>query len=316
MTRDSAAAVPDRTPDFDRLHPYLSALLDATPAHVRIAADPVAFPHRYSDASDIEIAAVVAGLLAFGRVAAFRPILDTLFTAFDEAGGPRCYIAQFDERRHASLRPIVYRWNRGIDFILLFATLRELLERKPTLGAYFPCRDSARETLTAAISAWRDTAVALAPRLGIPAVEFGELPRGFRYFLPSPEDGSACKRWNMILRWLVRSEDGVDFGIWTHLSASQLVLPLDTHTGRIGRMLGLTARNDDSWRTAEEITTHLRNLDPDDPVRFDFALAHLGISGGCKSRYIPSICDACALRPVCTSVPPIDRVPDVLGERP
>ncbi|MBW2258057.1 MAG: DUF2400 family protein, partial [Deltaproteobacteria bacterium] len=135
-----------------------------------------------------------------------------------------------------------------------------------------------------------------------PARAFGDLPRGFRTFLPSPTGGSACKRWNMFLRWMVRPPtEGIDLGLWDSLPPSALVVPLDTHVLRIARLVGLTRRRDGSWRTAAEITANLRLLDPDDPVRFDFALAHLGISGACKGRRDEAVCSACPLRPVCVA---------------
>jgi uncharacterized protein (TIGR02757 family) len=102
----------------------------------------------------------------------------------------------------------------------------------------------------------------------------------------------------MLLRWMVRPAEGIDLGLW-RLPARALVLPLDTHTHRIARYVGLTARNDASWRTAVEITDALAMLDPLDPVRFDFALAHLGISGQCRREYDAEICTRCALFPVC-----------------
>ena len=126
---------------------------------------------------------------------------------------------------------------------------------------------------------------------------FAELSQGYRYLLPHPDSGSACKRWCMLLRWMVRSE-APDVGLWK-LPTHKLIMPLDTHVHRIARFVGLTHRADSSWKTAREITHNLRKIDPDDPVRFDFALAHLGISGGCKGRRIAAICDACSLVEVC-----------------
>ena len=93
--------------------------------------------------------------------------------------------------------------------------------------------------------------------------------------------------------------DGVDLGLWRAIPPSALVIPLDTHVGRIARLLGLTTRGDTSWRTAESITASLRRFDAADPVRFDFALAHLGISGACAGRRVPTICAACPLDDVC-----------------
>ena len=101
----------------------------------------------------------------------------------------------------------------------------------------------------------------------------------------------------MLLRWMVRSHTP-DIGVWA-LPQNKLIIPLDTHIHRIAGFVGLTRRNDGSWKTAIEITRNLKKLDPGDPVRFDFVLAHLGISGNCKGRRINEICTACTLLPVC-----------------
>jgi len=93
----------------------------------------------------------------------------------------------------------------------------------------------------------------------------------------------------------------VDLGLWTTRAPAELLVPLDTHVLRLSQFLGLTRRKDGSLRTAREITAALAACDPADPVRYDFALAHLGISGGCRGRRDPTICPACSLHPVCTA---------------
>jgi hypothetical protein len=98
---------------------------------------------------------------------------------------------------------------------------------------------------------------------------------------------------------MVRGPDAVDLGIWKGVPRSTLIIPLDTHVARIARCLGLTDRQDMSWRTAEEITRNLRVLDPEDPVRYDFALCHLGMSGACPPRPEAGKCACCALGTVC-----------------
>ena len=98
---------------------------------------------------------------------------------------------------------------------------------------------------------------------------------------------------------MVRGPDGVDFGLWRDVPAAALVVPLDTHVHRIGRFIGLTRRKDLSWKTAEDLTRRLRLLDPADPVRYDFALSHLGISGTCAARKDARRCAGCPLKPIC-----------------
>ena len=98
---------------------------------------------------------------------------------------------------------------------------------------------------------------------------------------------------------MIRGPDGVDVRAWDHVSPADLVIPLDVHVGRISRMIGLCTSPDSSWRTAEAITAALRTLDAEDPLRFDFALAHLGISDGCSGAFQPTVCGACPLFPGC-----------------
>ncbi|HZN92334.1 MAG TPA: DUF2400 family protein [Myxococcales bacterium] len=111
--------------------------------------------------------------------------------------------------------------------------------------------------------------------------------------------GGAAKRLNLYLRWMVRGPDEVDFGIWTRVSPARLVIPLDTHIHRMARHLGLTRRKTAGWKTAEEITAALRRIDPADPVKYDFALCHFGMSGACPLKPARAVCEGCALLPAC-----------------
>ena len=121
--------------------------------------------------------------------------------------------------------------------------------------------------------------------------------RRVAWFFPRPAGGSACKRLNLFLRWMVR-RDAVDFGVWSGLPASRLVVPLDTHVIRVGRCLRLTRYRSPGWAMAREITDSLRRLDPADPVRYDFALCHLGMMDACGFGR-PQRDDRCPLRGVC-----------------
>lgn len=125
-----------------------------------------------------------------------------------------------------------------------------------------------------------------------------DLPRERDFLFPDPAKGSACKRHNLFLRWMVRGPDGVDLGLWSVLSPRDLVVPLDTHMARFGRWLGLTARRAGDWRTAEEITAAFRAVCPADPVRYDFALTRIGILRECTAAR-RGRCDACPLAALC-----------------
>jgi len=269
---------------------HLAAVERLAATEANLARDPVRFPRAYRAAggepADIEIAAFVAAQLAYGRVDLFGPVIARLLAVTDRYGGPAAYVRAFDAERAAALDGLVYRWNRPQDFVLLFRTLQRVYSERGSLGALFAPGPVAR-SLGDAIDALRAHAPA-------------ETTRGFRTWLAHPADGSACKRHLMLLRWMVRRE-GVDLGMWTHLSPADLVIPLDTHVMRVSRFLGLTARADPSWRTAEEVTAALRAIDPEDPVRFDFALAHLGISGACRGRRDAEVCPGCPLDRICAA---------------
>ncbi len=263
---------------------HLARAEEALPRGAAIARDPVRFPRSYAEQEDREVAAVLAACCAFGRVELFGPVVARALAVTDRYGGPGAFARRFDPARAAALEGVAYRWNRTEDFVRLFALLGQVLQRHGSVGALFAPGPAAR-SLGDAMDSLR-------------ALAGPELPRSFRTWLPHPREGSACKRWLMLMRWMVR-RDEVDLGLWSHLSPRDLVMPLDTHVSRIARFVGLTQRQDAGWRTAEEVTAALRHLDPEDPVRFDFALAHLGISGGCLGRRDARICPACPLEAVC-----------------
>jgi uncharacterized protein (TIGR02757 family) len=194
----------------------------------------------------------------------------------------------------------LYRFNRPADLAALAAAAGEVRRRHGGLGVRF----------AALFREAGGGAPALRPALARFAAELREAPpvarllrgrggRGLRHLLPDPAGPGASKRWNLYLRWMVRGPDGVDLGIWAGVPPSALVVPLDTHVHRVSRALGLTVRRDASWRTAEEITASLRRIDPLDPVRYDFALCHMGMSGLCPARRDPDRCEACALGAAC-----------------
>ncbi len=279
---------------------HLEALLANTDTQARIAFDPVAFPHRYEHPDDVELAAIIAAQLAYGRVSLFRPRIAQLLERADEFGGPRKYIENLDlGRERAALDGFVYRLQRGEHIALFLAGLQGVLVDHGQIGTVFNASDDEEDSgpaLIRGITVLREATVRAAQVDG-----FAMLPRGVKFLLSHPGGGSATKRWNMLARWMVRPADGVDLGLWKGIVPRQLVIPVDTHVASISRLLGLTTRKDNSWRTAIDITRSLRVFDPLDPIRYDFALAHLGISGACKGGWEPTICPDCPLRPVCVA---------------
>lgn len=158
----------------------------------------------------------------------------------------------------------------------LLSCLRDLLRVHGTLEDLYraglpPGTSDPREGLSRFLAAFRQA-------WGSP------LPRQREFLFPDPRRGSACKRAHLFLRWVVRPDDGVDLGLWTAISPAQLTVPLDTHVARLSRSLGLTRRNRADGKMAEEVTASLRAVCPEDPVRYDFALARIGIEGRCTAR--------------------------------
>ena len=180
-----------------------------------------------------------------------------------------------------AFRGFKHRFNDGRDLVALLWGIRLMIEDAGSVNAFFlRFHDAAAQDVTAGLNGYASAVLALDYR---PVFGMHPLPSGsyFPFLFPAPAAGSACKRLCMFLRWVVRPADGIDLGIWQGVSPSQLVIPVDTHISRICSYLGFTRRTSADWRMAQEITAALRHLDPSDPVKYDFSLAHLGISEGC-----------------------------------
>jgi uncharacterized protein (TIGR02757 family) len=241
------------------------------------ASDPVNLVRPFTDRSDREVAAFCAGALAFGRVASVLQSIGTLLRIM----GPRPadFVRGFDPRQpHPELRAMVHRWTRGEDLAALLWVIRQMLERSGSIEAFFAEGLKPDDPdVGSALDSFSTRALALDIRRA-----YGRLPRrpGICYFFPRPSGGSACKRLNLFLRWMVRN-DAIDPGGWSAVPASKLVVPLDTHVIRLGQCLRLTRYTSPGWRMAADITASLRQLDAEDPVRFDFSLCHLGMRNAC-----------------------------------
>ena len=293
-------------PAASRLKPHLDALLAQVDVQARRRADPVELVHRYPDPVDAQVVGLLACSLAYGRVGLFLPKLEGLLAQMGEH--PADFFASFDPARDARVfAGFVYRFNLGGDLGLFTAGVGALLRKHGTLEAAFAASRAAAGP-DAGLSEWLSGFVGQIRSHPQAAVVKALGPiRGLDHLLPEPTRGGASKRLMLYLRWMARPADGVDLGLWkTALSPSELVIPLDTHIGRIGKHLGLTARTDLSWRTAEDITASLRRIDPLDPVKYDFVLCHHGMSGACPSALDRKRhCGACALQPACRTGRPI-----------
>jgi uncharacterized protein (TIGR02757 family) len=280
-----------------RLRPLLDAVLDADALAARVAADPVEFPRRYTDPRDVEVAGLLAAALAYGRADLFKPKVAGLLARMGPS--PAAFVRALDVAGAARLlEGFVYRFNVGTDVAVLLLGMGGVLRELGSLEALLVRElERAGGALHPALSGFTASLRAAAP-LG-PLREALGPERGLAHLLPVPLGAGAAKRLHMYLRWMVRGPDAVDLGVWRRLSPSQLLVPLDTHTGRMAQQLGLTRRKDLTWRTAEEVTAALRLLDPEDPVRYDFALCHFGMSGACPAHVRAEACARCPLLGEC-----------------
>ncbi len=280
-----------------------------------LSSDPLEIAHRYSDPWDQECVALLAAVLAYGNVKQIRrSVEDALQRMGRRVGpaGPAAFVRGLRcprEIKNAQLdfQGFVHRFNRGEDLVSLFRLLERSWREHGSLGAHFlrdlaPADEDIGFALDRLIGEWREWEAAFHP---------GETSRTFSYLLTSPRDGSCCKRWCMFLRWMGR-KDLLDLGLWDKssplastfpagrsLRTDQLIIPLDTHTGRISQYLGLTPRKSLNWKAAVEVTRSLRLCDPADPTRFDFALSRLGILDLCQRAYRAEVCRNCELLTVC-----------------
>jgi uncharacterized protein (TIGR02757 family) len=258
----------------------MKAALDSLYAAFNVAdsaVDPVHIVQRYKRLDDREVVAFLAAGLAFGRVTSVMLAVEAACALLGPS--PAAFVRAFDPRRRPpGFDPFVHRWIRGTDLAGVLWVLGDVLRTEGSIERVLADGlDRDAPDVGAALEAFsvRARSVDLAPVYGtVPASP------GAYYFFSRPSAGSACKRLNLFLRWMVR-RDRVDPGGWTRVPSRQLVVPLDTHTIRVGRCLRLTRRVSPGWSMAAEITESLRAFDPDDPVRYDFALCHLSMMGGC-----------------------------------
>jgi uncharacterized protein (TIGR02757 family) len=266
-------------PPSDRLRSALDTLYHGFNAQHSVS-DPVWFAHRFARNDDREVAAFIASALAFGRVQSVINSIEGMLAVM--GASPAGFVRAFDPPRDRKrFDHLVHRWTGGADFAALVWLLHQMLERSGSVEGFF-AEGLAPDAvdLTAALESFSTRALALDRR----AVYGRATPRpGVAYFFSRPSSGGACKRLNLFLRWMVRN-DAVDLGVWTAVRPGQLIVPLDTHVIRVGRCLRLTARTSPGWRMAAEITASLRAIDPDDPIRFDFAICHLGMMNACGFR--------------------------------
>jgi uncharacterized protein (TIGR02757 family) len=273
----------------DRLRQTLNRFYREYDFEERISHDPIRFPHRYKDPRDIEVSAFIASCFAYGRVDLFTVVVEKILSLMGKS--PYDFLLGFDAKKHRRLfGDIKYRFNENDDVICLLFLLHLTLKKYSSLenafrASYSPDDPDTGRGLAGLMEAFLRTDTSEVYKKNIK-------PPGLTQFFSSPVNGSACKRANLFLRWMVRDRD-IDFGIWKKIQKNKLVIPLDTHIARISRCLGFTKRKTQDWKMALEVTHALKKLDPEDPLKYDFALCHHGISGVCKGMRGKERCEGC-----------------------
>ncbi|MET3875483.1 TIGR02757 family protein [Chitinophaga sp. OAE865] len=247
----------------------LREFLDAKAAYYNhpdfIANDPVSIPHRFSVLQDIEIAGLFAAVLAWGNRTSIINKCTELMKMMDDS--PYDFIRHHQPKDRMKLLSFCHRTFNGLDLLYFVEFLQHYYMNVTSLEFAFSAHITPQdENVEKALIGFRKVFFAL------------EHPERTGKHIATPAKNSACKRLNMYLRWMVRNdENGVDFGLWQHISPSQLVCPMDVHVSRVATRLGIIEEAKADWKTATALTHQLKKLDPDDPAKYDFALFGLGV---------------------------------------
>jgi len=232
-----------------------------------IKPDPLQFVYKYHRKADMEIVALLASALAYGRVGQIEKSLTDLFGRM--GGSPFEYIQNFNGEQREKLKSFKHRFTAGDSLSDLFESLQIALRKFGGIEELF-------------MQGYSDDNKNIVPALSrfcasLTAGHNGRTGRSLKYLLADPARGSACKRLNLFLRWMVRDDD-VDTGLWKSIDKAGLIVPVDVHMGRLCKILKFYNRKTISLRAALEITDSFRQIEPTDPTRYDFALCRIGMS--------------------------------------
>jgi uncharacterized protein (TIGR02757 family) len=256
-----------------------------------IKPDPLQFIYNYSGNRNREIASLLAASLAYGRVEQIQKSLTRLFGIIGE--NPYNFVVDFTDAKRKKLHDFKHRFTTGDDISDLLELLKKIFLEYGSVEEYFLKEyENSHDNIIPALSAFCDSLLEIHA-----SEQKGEINRGLEYLLVSPSRGSACKRMNLFLRWMVRNDE-VDTGTWKSIDKAKLIVPIDVHMGRLCKFLGFHNKNTVTLKTAIEITSHFAELEPSDPVKYDFALSRIGIVENCDGKY-SSACQSCELDIFC-----------------
>ncbi|MBO9199960.1 MULTISPECIES: TIGR02757 family protein [Niastella] len=228
--------------------------------------DPVSIPHLFTQQADIEIAGFFAAVFAWGNRTIIIKKSRELMQSMDMA--PHQFILHHTDNELKKLLSFKHRTFNTTDLLYFIEFLQFHYLKHPSLESAFTLgMEKTDDTIENGLTSFHHYFFSLE-----------HVPARTRKHIATPEKNSTCKRLNMYLRWMVRSDNsGVDFGIWKNISPAQLICPIDLHVARVAKRFNLLPRKQIDWQAAIELTTHLRKLDPNDPVKYDFALFGLGV---------------------------------------
>ena len=231
-----------------------------------LADDPIQIPHRFSKPEDIEIAGLLTATIAWGNRKSILSSMTRLLTAMGKS--PYNFISNHKPSDEKYLKGFVHRTFNEVDCNAFIQVLSLIYKEKGGVRKIFADAFRKNSSIPDSINAFRNCFVA------------ANIPTRTLKHTPNINAGSAAKRLNMYLRWMVRpNTEGVDFGLWTEIPTSALLIPLDVHSGRVARKLGLLQRQQNDFKAVEELSAELRQFDPNDPIKYDFALFGMGVNG-------------------------------------
>lgn len=256
-----------------------------------ITPDPLEVVLRYSDPRDQEVAGLFAAAFAYGRA---DIVVRNVSSVLDRMGAsPYLFVREFSHQSAPLFDGFSHRFHKSADLVALIARVAAVVRHYGSVGSLFrACYDANDRHVGPSLARFVKAIIESLPP------EDEKTVAALRYLLTSPVDGSACKRMNLYLRWMVR-RSSPDLGLWTFVDPAKLIVPVDTHVHRIAMFLGLTERKSADWQTASSITERLARFDPHDPVKYDFAICRLGILDLCSRKRRKENCEVCLLRDVC-----------------
>jgi uncharacterized protein (TIGR02757 family) len=257
-----------------------------------IKPDPLQFVYHYSRRVDMEIAGLLAAELAYGRVQQIQKSLTDLLERM--GASPFEFVLNFDKQKRKKVKSFKHRFTSGEDISDLLELLKKVLNRHGSIEEFFvQGYNQDDKNIIPALSKFCDSLLDIYAE-----THTSPAPTQLRYLLTSPVAGSACKRLNLFLRWMVRDDD-VDVGLWKRVDKAKLIVPVDVHMGRLCRILGFHNQKAISLSTAVKITERFAKIELADPVKYDFALSRIGILDNCTGR-LRSGCEFCELFKFCS----------------